>query len=106
MYIGDQKVRVERPRLRRSFGEIQLKSYERLKEPDGFSEEFLAKVLSGISCQRYVEIVIETAEDFGVSASPVSRHTIDTTEKQLKEFKKRTLKAFNTFTIFLDTIHR
>lgn len=101
VYIGDQKVRVERPRLRGSLGEIQLRSYEKLKEPDGFSEELLTKVLSGISCRK-----IETAEAFGVSASSVSRHIIEATEKQLKEFKERTLEAFKPFTIFLDTIHR
>ncbi len=30
VYIGDQKIRVEHPRLRGRDGEIQLKSYERL----------------------------------------------------------------------------
>jgi transposase-like protein len=106
VYIGDQKVRVEHPRLRGKHGEIQLKSYERLKGPDGFSEELLTKVLSGISCQKYAETVIEAAEAFGVSASSVSRHIIEATEKQLKEFKERTLEAFKPFAIFLDTIHR
>lgn len=45
VYIWDQKVRVEHPCLRGKHGEIQLKSYERLKEPEGFSEELLTKVL-------------------------------------------------------------
>lgn len=106
VYIGDQKVPVEHPRLRGRQGEIALKSYERLKEPDGFSEELLTKVLRGISCQKYAETVIEAAQAFGVSASSVSRHIIEATEKQLKEFKERSLEAFKPFAIFLDTIHR
>jgi len=106
VYIGDQKIKVEHPRLRGRHGEIQLKSYERLKEPDGFSEELLTKVLRGISCQKYAETVIEAAEAFGVSASSVSRHIIEATERQLKEFKGRTLEGFKPFAIFLDTIHR
>ncbi|GER92308.1 transposase [hot springs metagenome] len=106
VYIADQKVRVERPRLRGRQGEIQLKSYERMKEPDGFSEELLAKVLRGISCQKYAETVIEAAQAFGVSPSTVSRHIIEATEKQLKEFKERSLSDFRAFAIYLDTIHR
>ncbi|BCB96325.1 IS256 family transposase [Dissulfurispira thermophila] len=106
VYIADQKVRVERPRLRGRQGEIQLKSYKRMKEPDGFSEELLAKVLRGISCQKYAEIVIEAAQAFGVSPSTVSRHIIEATGKQLKEFKERSLSDLRAFAIYLDTIHR
>lgn len=66
----------------------------------------MTKVLRGISCQKYAETVIEAAEAFGVSASSVSRHIIEATERQLKEFKGRTLEGFKPFAIFLDTIHR
>jgi hypothetical protein len=48
----------EHPRLRGSQGEIGLQSYERLKEPDAFSEELLNRILRGISAQRYSETVI------------------------------------------------
>src|SRR5512136_404509 len=37
VYIGDQKIKVEHPRLRGPEGEIVLKSYQRLKAPEGFS---------------------------------------------------------------------
>ncbi|MCP4256211.1 MAG: hypothetical protein GY774_01635 [Planctomycetes bacterium] len=106
LYIGDQKIRVEHPRLRGPLGEIPLESYKKLKSPEGFSEELLGKVLRGISCQKYGETVIEAAEAFGVSASSVSRHIIAATAKQLKEFKERSLSEFEPFAIFLDTIHR
>ena len=53
VYIGDQKMRIEHPRLRGIEGEIALSSYERLKEPDGFSEGLLMKVMRGMSCQKY-----------------------------------------------------
>jgi putative transposase len=105
-YIGDQKIRIEHPRLRGPRGEIALKSYERLKEPDGFSEELLTKVLRGLSCQKYAETVVEAAQAFGVSASSVSRHIITATAGQLQEFKERSLSELIPFAIFLDTIHR
>jgi len=106
IYLGDQKIVVNHPRLRGSQGEIGLQSYERLKEPDAFSEELLSKILRGISAQRYSETVIGAARAFGVSAGSVSRHIVDVTAKRLKEFKERDLSDFSPFAIFIDTIHR
>ena len=106
VYIGDQKIQIEHPRLRGAKGEIELNSYKKLKEPDGFSEELLTKALRGMSCQKYSDTVVDAAEAFGVSASAVSTHIIAATAKQLKEFKERSLSSFAPFAIFLDTIHR
>lgn len=106
VYIGDQKIQIEHPRLRGPEGEIQIKSYEKMKEPDGFSEELLQKVLRGISCRRYGETVIEAAKAYGVSAGSISRHIVLATSRQLQEFKERSLSGFVPFAIFLDTIHR
>jgi hypothetical protein len=106
VYKGDQKVHVEYPRLRDLKGEIALKSYQKMKEPEGFSEELLGKVLGGILCWKYAETVTETANAFGVSPGSVLRHIIEATGKQLKEFKERDLSSFEAFAIFIDTIHR
>ncbi len=106
VYIGDQKIPVTHPRLRGPQGEIELNSYKKLKEREGFSEELLDKVLRGMSCRKYGETVVETAKAFGVSASSVSRHIIEATGKQLQEFKERSLNTFAPFAIFLDTVHR
>lgn len=106
VYIGDQKIRIEHPRLRSANGEIVLESYKRLKGAEGFSEELLTKVLRGMSCQKYTDTVTEAAEAFGVSASSVSNHIIEATGRHLKEFKERSLSFFKPFAIFLDTIHR
>jgi transposase-like protein len=106
IYLGDQKISVEHPRLRGKKGEMTLESYQKLKEPGAFSEELLCKILRGISSQKYSETVIEAANAFGVSASSVSRHIVSVTTKKLKDFKERDLSDFRTFAIFIDTIHR
>jgi putative transposase len=107
VFIGDQKIKqVQHPRLRGPQGEIAIKSYQKMKEPGGFSEELLGKVLRGISCRKYKGTVTEAAGAFGVSASAVSAHIIKATTKKLREFKERTLSAFAPFAIFIDTIHR
>lgn len=106
VYLGNQKIRVERPRLRNGQGEMKLSSYEQLKEPDAFSEELLMKALCGLSGRRYHETVADTASSFGISASSVSRHIVEATSGKLRKFKERPLSDFIPFAIFLDTVHR
>jgi transposase-like protein len=106
VFMGDQKIAVEHPRLRGPEGEIPLPTYEKLKQEGTFSEELLAKALRGISARKYSETVIEAAKALGVSASSVSRRIVEVTSQKLREFKERSLAAFRPFAIFLDTIHR
>jgi transposase-like protein len=108
VYIGDQKVRVEHPRLRnRQTGtEVPLESYLRMKQRGQFSEELMEKVLRGISARKYSDTVLESAAAFGVSSSAISSRIVEVTSKRLEEFKTRPLKEFKSFVIFLDTIHR
>ena len=106
VYIGDQKIKAEHPRLRGPKGEIMLNSYQKLKGPEGFSEELLMKVLRGLSCQKCEDTVVEAATAFGVSPSSISNHIIAATVRQLREFKEWSLRGFIPFAIFLDTIHR
>jgi putative transposase len=106
IYLGDQKIHIERPRLRGPAGEIKLQTYEALKKPESFSEELLRKVLRGISLQKYEETVMEAAHAFGVSPGSLSRHIVEATTAQLKEFKERDLSDFIAFAVFIDTIHR
>lgn len=106
IYLGDQKVGVEHPRLRGPHGEVVLKSYQRLKEAGRFSEELLCRLLRGMAGRRYQETVIEAADAFGVSASSISRHIVAVTAKKLKEFKERELSDYKVFAVFIDTVHR
>lgn len=106
VFIGDQKVKVSKPRLRSMGQEIQLPSYEKLKQRGQFSEEILTKMMSGLSARRYEETVTDAAKAFGVSPSSVSRHFIEATAKQLKGFLVRDLSNFEVFAMMLDTVHR
>lgn len=106
VFVADQKIKVQKPRLRGPDGEVALKSYERLKQRGQFSEELLLEVLSGLSGRKYEETVQNTASAFGVSKSSVSRHIVEATAKQLKVFIERDLSDFSPFAMFLDTVHR
>ena len=106
IYVGDQKIAVERPRLRSREGEVSLATYEQLKQRGGFSEELLAQVLRGLSARKYGETVTEAGKALGVSPSSVSRHLVEATWKRLAEFKERRLDDLQPFAMFLDTVHR
>jgi len=106
-YIGDQKVKVTRPRLRDvEQGEVPLKSYARLHATGDFSEELLEKILRGVSEQKYSETVLGAARAFGVSPSAVSHKMVEVTAQKLKAFQTRFLAAYTPFALFLDTVHR
>lgn len=106
-YIGDQKVKVKRPRLRDvGQGEVPLKSYARLHATGDFSEELLEKILRGVSAQKYTETVLDAARAFGVSSSAVSQKMVALTVQNLKAFQERSLAECTPFALFLDTIHR
>ena len=107
VYIGDQKVKVKRPRLRDvGQGEVPLTSYTRLHATRDFSEELLEKILRGVSAQKYTETVLDAARAFGVSSSAVSQKMVAVTAQNLKAFQERSLAACTPFALFLDTIHR
>jgi len=106
VFLGHQKIRIERPRIRGPEGEIKLKSYQQMRTPGSFSEELLSNALRGISARKYRETVVGTAKPFGVSPSAVSRHLVEATTEKLKEFKERDLSDFKPFAVFLDTVHR
>jgi transposase-like protein len=106
-FIGDQKVKVTRPRLRDvEQGEVPLKSYARLHATGDFSEELLEKILRGVSAQKYAETVLGAARAFGVSPSAVSHKMVALTAQKLKAFQERSLAAYTPFALFLDTVHR
>jgi putative transposase len=106
VYVGDQKVRCDKPRIIGPDGEIPLPTYEKLKERGQFSDELLARLMTGMSARRYEDVVVEAANAFGVSPSSVSRHFVEASAKKLKEFSERRLEDFKPFAIMLDTVHR
>jgi transposase-like protein len=106
VYLGGQKVEVERPRLRRGHKEVPLKSYQAMSQSGDFSEQLLGQALAGLSARRYRETLINGAEAFGVSPSAVSERLVEATTRKLKEFKERPLHDFVPLALFLDTVHR
>lgn len=106
VFIGDQRVRCEKPRIMGPGGEVPLPTYMKLRQRGQFSDELLARLMAGLSSRRYKDVVVKAAEAFGVSPSSVSRHFVEASAKKLKEFAERSLADFKPFAIMLDTVHR
>lgn len=104
--LGGQKVTVERPRLRRGNREVRLKSYQAMRDTEGFSGQLLGQSLPGLSGRRYRETVVGAAHALGVSPSAISEHLVEATTRKLQEFRERRLEDFVPFAVFLDTVHR
>ena len=78
VYLGDEKLRIEVPRVRdvERKTELGLASYNRFQRPRELDEGVMKKVLLGLSCGRYEETARTVPEAFGISRSTVSRRTI------------------------------
>ena len=59
-----------------------------------------------MSARKYDETVTNAGKAFGVTPSSVSRHLVEATAKQLKQFQERRLEDFSLFAMYLDTVHR
>ena len=105
VYVGGERLKVSKPRLRSQGQEVPLSIYEMLKDRSQFSQELLLKVLSGISTRNYQGSLHYLLDAFGISKSSVSRHLVEATTKQLKELKERLLEGFEPFAILIDGYH-
>lgn len=104
VYLGDEKYRIEVPRLRdrEKRKEIPLASYESLQRPRQIDEGILKKILLGLSTHRYDDAARMAPEGFGLSASTVSRRYIRGSAKKLKHLLERSLAGDDFVAIFVD----
>jgi putative transposase len=104
VFLGDQKVRVNVPRVRdvQAGEEIPLKSYRRLQDPAHLDELALARVINGLSQGKYERAAEQVPETFGIKKSSVSRKFIRASAKRLEAFLNRDLSAHDIVAIFID----
>lgn len=105
VYAGGERIRVNKPRLRKEGKEVPLSVYESLGDKTRFSKELLQRALTGISTRNYDETLDHLLSNFGLSKSTVSRHLMLATTQVLKELKERSLEDFKPFAIFIDGYH-
>ncbi|MBI4823334.1 MAG: transposase [Nitrospirae bacterium] len=105
VYFDRQKVVIERPRLRgRDNKEIPLSTYEAFRDPQGMRRQVMKNLVLGISSRNYEEAVESVIKGYGIKKSSVSRHFVEATAEQMREFMERDLSGLDLCAIFIDGI--
>ncbi len=104
VYVLDQKLRVQVPRVRRkdTNEEVPLASYVRLQQPGVIDEMTLKRVLNGVSQGNYRAAALTVPETFGISRDSVSKKWIRASAKKLESFQTRDLSGYDIVAMLID----
>jgi transposase-like protein len=104
--LGSQKVRVQKPRLRRKGGgagaEVAIPAYGAMQSDAGLRKKLASILLRGVSTRHYGEVVPEMASRCGVSKSAVSRKFAQASAKQLQALGERRFEEMELLIIYID----
>jgi len=106
--LSTQKVRVDKPRLRRKGkgrgAEVPIPAYEAMQRDGSLSEKLCAILMRGVSTRNYEAVVPEMAESCGVSKSSVSREFTKASAAKLKELCARRFDDVDLLVIYIDGV--
>ena len=104
MYLGDQKLPVDVPRVRDvdNDREVSLRAYQALQTPRKMDEGLMLRTLKGLATRNYEACAETVPETFGLSSSSVSRRYVKATARKLAEFQERALEEYDLVALFLD----
>jgi len=108
LVLGGRKVRVKRPRVRNSEGEVMLESYQYFSESDPLEERALEQMVVGVSTRKYQRSLEEVPSSMGprsTSKSAVSRRFVAATRQQLRTCLKAPIGDLGITAVMLDGIH-
>jgi transposase-like protein len=102
--LSGQKVPVERPRIRSTQrpGEAGLENYAVLQSPDAMPEATLRRLVNGVSCRRYEQVVDLARDGFGVKKSSVSRGFVRASADEVRKLSERRFDDERFPVIFID----
>ena len=102
--IAGQKLPVERPRMRytQRCGEAELENYACLQSPEAMPQSVLRRLVRGVSCRDYEDVVDMAREGFGVKKSSVSRSFVKASAKVLRELAERRFDGVRFPVIYID----
>ena len=105
IYYEGQKVLIEHPRIRNKEGkEVPLDTYKAFQNPRRMRNSLLKGMVIGISSRNYEETIEKLIHGYGIKKSSISRHFIQATAEQMREFLERSLTGLDIRVIFIDGI--
>jgi len=107
--LGGQKIRVQKPRLRRRGGgkgaEVAVPAYEAMHGEQGLRESLLEVLIRGVSTRNYKAVMPEMAQRCGVSRSSVSRQFAEASAEALRSLCERRFDEVELLVIYIDGQH-
>ena len=104
--LGAQKVRVNKPRLRRRGGgegaEVTIPAYAAMQADAGLRGKLLSILLRGVSTRDYQAVLPEIASRCGVSRSAVSRQFAEASAAALQALCERRFDEVELLVIYID----
>jgi transposase-like protein len=103
IYLGGQKIALEKPRVRGRAGqEVSLRTYEDFQDPRIFEEGVFRKGMMHVSQRDFGKATEKIAGAFGFKKSTVSKHWRKATEKKLSELQNRDISSLGILAVFID----
>ncbi|MBL7196772.1 MAG: transposase [Candidatus Omnitrophica bacterium] len=98
IYLRDQKIPIEVPRIRskREQKEVSLETYKKLQKPYLSDEQTILKLLNGIGMRNYKKCAELIPEVFGISSSNLSRRFKNRTAELVRHLKTRSLSRYES----------
>lgn len=107
LYVGGQKVSIERPRVRKGPGkgtEVTPTTYHKFQDRSERAIRVFRQALASVSCRKYPEAIEKVRAGYGVSKSVVSRELVKATAAELDTLCGRSLEDFDLAVLLIDGI--
>ena len=104
--LAGQKLPIAKPRVRKAagHGEVELTTYAALQRADAMPEAALRRLVRGVSCRDYEEVVERAAEGFGIGKSSVSRAFVRASAAEVERLTQRRFDGTRFLAVFIDGV--
>lgn len=102
--VGQAKLRVQRPRLRDTDGEVAVPAYAALSSDTGLSRRIADILVCNVSTRKYARVVHRCAEELGISKSAVSRQFVKESTQALAKLMSRNFAQVDLVAIYVDGV--
>lgn len=102
--LGGQKLPIRKPRVRQAHNgpEVELDRYHLLQSPEAMPESALRRMVNGVSCRRYEQVVDVACDGFGVKRSSVSRGFVRASANEVQKLAERRFDDERFVVLFID----
>lgn len=104
--LAGQRLPIRKPRVRSAVGgpETELSTYACLQRPEAMPEAALRRLVRGVSCRDYQDVIERAADGFGVNKSCVSRAFVRASAAEVERLCQRRFQGVRFLAIFIDGV--